>query len=72
MYTCVYIHYSDYIITGNTNGDVFFYDKSLCVIYHLRVLVGESITSISMYDVKTIDVEKGIEILISSDRKNCM
>lgn len=63
---CFMCTYSDYIITGNTNGDVFFYDKSLHVLYHLRILVGESITSISMHYFKTNDKEKGIEILTLS------
>eukprot|EP00102_Acyrthosiphon_pisum_P008905 XP_003246262.1 PREDICTED: WD repeat-containing protein 66-like [Acyrthosiphon pisum] len=45
---CIQTH----IITGNTNGDVIFYDKSLRVLYHLNVFVGDPITSISMLNNK--------------------
>ncbi|XP_025421610.1 cilia- and flagella-associated protein 251-like [Sipha flava] len=44
-----------FIITGNTNGDVFIYDQSLLVLFHLDKLVGNSITSISMINANFID-----------------
>lgn len=47
-----------HVITGNTNGDIFFYDKSLRVQYHLNLFVGDPITSISMLD-NQIPVENG-------------
>ncbi|XP_022177964.1 cilia- and flagella-associated protein 251-like [Myzus persicae] len=47
-----------HIITGNINGDIFFYDQSLLVLYHLNMFVGDAITSISMLDNK-IHVENG-------------
>jgi len=40
------------------NGDIFFYDKSLRVKYHLNMFVGDPITSISMLD-NQIPVENG-------------
>lgn len=50
-----------YIITGNTNGDLYFYDKSLCVLYHLNKFVGDPITSIAMLNIDT-----------TLNNKNCM
>jgi len=47
------------IITGNTNGDVYFYDKSLCVLYHLNQFIGDSITSIAMVNINDVGDEKG-------------
>ncbi|XP_050541916.1 cilia- and flagella-associated protein 251-like [Daktulosphaira vitifoliae] len=36
------------IITGNINGDIFFYDKSLRVLFHLTKFVGDGIMSIEI------------------------
>ncbi|XP_050063809.1 cilia- and flagella-associated protein 251-like isoform X4 [Aphis gossypii] len=38
----------NHIITGNTNGDIFFYEKSLRVLYHLNMFVGDPISSIAI------------------------
>jgi len=54
--------FSSHIITGNTNGDIFFYDKSLRVLYHLNVFVGDPITSISMLNNK-MHIENGIKLI---------
>lgn len=47
------------IITGNTNGDIYFYDKSLCVLYHVNQFIGNSITSIAMVNINNNGNEKG-------------
>lgn len=58
-FTVAYIFYFRVIITGNTNGDILFYDKSLTILYHLNKFVGDAITSIAIANVYTIHNNKG-------------
>ncbi|XP_050431891.1 cilia- and flagella-associated protein 251-like [Adelges cooleyi] len=63
------------IMTGNANGDIFFYDKTLRILYHLKKFVGDSIVSISM--LTSIDkcteidtIEEPVQC-VNSRKKKC-
>lgn len=64
LYNVMYsFAYRSVIVTGNANGDIFFYDASLRALYHLNNFIDNTITSIAMINVFDTSQGKSTKII---------